>query len=126
MNIFRKKTGAVLLAVAAATVTPSAAIAQEGRGSKQTNYHLMQLTVKSDQISVEEFSAQTSEIRSCVAARALAKEIDAQIKRDRYVMPHHIPERLKEELSTLPTGHATRVFSADPSVMRVIVICHRV
>nr|WP_298896749.1 hypothetical protein [uncultured Altererythrobacter sp.] len=126
LTIVRILQRSTALALAAATLLTSGLAAQNGRGSGQTSYSLMQLTVKSDQISVEEFSAQTSEIRSCADARALAKELDADIKRDRFVMPHHIPESLKEELSRLPTGQATKVFSADPTVMRVIVICHRV
>ncbi|RGP40168.1 hypothetical protein BPTFM16_00446 [Altererythrobacter insulae] len=126
MNIFRKTTGPVLVALAAVSVIPIAAVAQEGRGSGQTNYHLMQLTVKSDQVSLEDFSAQAKKIRSCNDAKQAAKTMDADIKRDRFVMPHQLPSDLKAELEETPTGHATKVFSADPTLMRVIVICHRV
>lgn len=129
MTINSKVTGlSSIFLMALALLIPGQLTAQDGsgRGSQQANYHLMQLSVQTDKVSLEEFDTRTREIRSCRDARDLAKTFGADIKRDRFVMSHQLPEELREELSNTPTGHATKVFSADPSVMRVIVICHRV
>lgn len=116
-------------ALVAATTLPSMLAAQQYnpgsgvRSSPVARYSLMQLSVPSDHISYEDFSAQTSEIRSCYDAKKLAKELDAKVTRNRYVTASSLPEGVQKALKETPRGEATQVFSADGSVMRVIVIC---
>lgn len=129
-QIVRKMIG--LGAIAATTILPAALAAQQHnpgsgvRTSPVPRYNLMQLTVQSENISVEEFKTKTQAIRSCYEAKKLAGELDAQTARNRFVTSSQLPNPVQEILRDLPNGHATPVFSADPSIMRVLVICSRV
>lgn len=108
----------------ATTLSSSPLSAQERVGSR-ASYHLMQLSMKADQIPLDEFRARTEEIRSCSDASDLAKTLGAEVKRDRFVPSWDLPAELKKTLADLPTGHATQVFGEDGSIMRVIIICSR-
>lgn len=85
----------------------------------------MQLSMKTNQIPLEEFRTKTEEIRSCRDASDLAKNLGAEVKRDRFVPSWDLPTELRKTLADLPTGHATQVFGEDGAMMRVIVICSR-
>ena len=116
-------------ALVAATALPSALAAQQYnpgsgvRSSPVARYSLMQLSVQREDIAYEDFSAQASQIRSCYDAKKLAKELDAKVARNRFVTASSLPEDVQKALKETPRGEATQVFSADGSVMRVIVIC---
>jgi hypothetical protein len=99
--------------------------AQEGRSSGEANYHLKQLTVETSDISLEQFETKTAAIRSCADANELAEELGADLRTDRFVPRWELPESLRRTLKVTPTGRATKVFSDDPDLMRVLVICHR-
>jgi len=89
------------------------------------NYDLLLLSVDSRKIAYEEFKAKTEAIRSCRDARKLAKSIGGVVQRDRFVPSWDLSMEVREYLSEIPTGRSTQVFGADPSVMRVQVICGR-
>lgn len=115
-------------ALIAAAVAPAALSAQAGPGVRSTTgviYHLMQLSVDTSEVELEEFKAQTETIGSCRDARLLAEPLGAEVTRNRHVPEARLPDSLREALSEVETGHASEVFSADGSVMRVIVICGR-
>lgn len=115
----------VSIATAFVPVTASAQSSPEARSSAVPSYHLKQLSVETAEISLDEFKAKTEAIRSCLDANKLAKELDADVKTDRFVPSWDLSDDLRDALRDVPTGHATEVFSNDPSVMRVLVICHR-
>ena len=111
--------------LAATAIAPTAASAQIVRSSSVPSYHLLQLTVASDAISAEDFEARTKTIRSCNDATAVARELGADVTRNRFVRATQMPEALQDVLEQVETGHASPIFSADPEVMRVLVICNR-
>ena len=115
----------VTIAVAFVPVTAFGQSSPEARSSANPSYHLKQLSVATAGIPLEEFKAKTETIRSCLDANKLAKELDADVKTDRFVPSWDLSDDLRDALRDVPTGHATEVFSNDPSVMRVLVICHR-
>ena len=115
----------VTIAAAFAPVTASGQSIPEARSSAKPSYHLKQLSVATAEIPLEEFKAKTEAIRSCLDANKLAKELDADVKTDRFVPSWDLSDDLRDALRDVPTGHSTEVFSNDPSVMRVLVICHR-
>ena len=117
----------MLFGVCPLVATPliSGQLSAQERAPSRASYHLVQLSIKADQIPLEEFRAKTEEIRSCRDATDLAKSLGAEVKRDRFVPSWDLPVELRMTLAELPTGHATQVFSEDISVMRVIVICSR-
>lgn len=112
-------------AMIAAAIAPAVAAAQQERTSPRPNYNLVQLTVKSADIAMEDFKARTEAIRSCDAAVKLAGELDAQVTRNSYVRADKMPSDLNAILKDLPTGHATPVFSNEKAIMRVLVLCNR-
>lgn len=115
-------------ALTAAAVAPAALSAQYApgvRSSSVATYHMMQLSVSTASIGLEEFKAQTETIRSCGDAKRLAEPLGAEIRRDRFVRATQLPDDLQETLADLQTGHASEVFTADGTVMRVLVICGR-
>lgn len=114
--------GALALAL---TAPVSLAAQSDVRSSSVPRYHLVQLSVDADVMETGEFKAKTAEIRSCSDAGNLARAIDADFKRNRYVRASEMPVALQTELAELPVGKATQVFGADGSMMRVLVICAR-
>ncbi len=118
----RLVTASALMAAALVPVTVSA---QSERMSLVPRYHLMQISVKTADIAIEDFKAKTQAIRSCRDAKNLAKELDGDIKRNRFKRSSALPDDLQDTLRDLPTGHATGVYSADDQVMRVMVLCNR-
>ena len=121
----RLTSALVTIAAAFAPFTASGQSSPEARSSTNPSYHLKQLSVATAEIPLEEFKAKTEAIRSCLDANKLAKELDADVKTDRFVPSWDLSDDLRDALRDVPTGHATEVFSNDPSVMRVLVICHR-
>ncbi|QZD87443.1 hypothetical protein [Qipengyuania psychrotolerans] len=115
----------VTIATAFVPVTAFGQSSPEARSSANPSYHLKQLSVATAGIPLEEFKTKTEAIRSCLDANKLAKELDADVKTDRFVPSWDLSDDLRDALRDVPTGHATEVFSNDPSVMRVLVICHR-
>jgi len=113
------------LILGAVALVPATISAQTARGSYQTSYHLVQLSVASGAASAEEFAAQAETIRSCKDAKDLAEDLGADIRRNRFVRQSQLPETLRDTLRDLPTGQATDVFTADGSILRVLVICNR-
>lgn len=111
-------------ALAAAAIAPASLSAQE-RSSPVPAYHLMQLTVQTDEVAPKDFAEKTSNIGSCEDARELAVELGADVKRNRFVRASSLPPMLQNSLKELRAGQATKVFSNDPKVMRVLVLCHR-
>ena len=131
-NIMRNIGKTALITSALATivtgfvpVTASGQSSPEARSSSNPSYHLKQLSVATTEISLEDFKGKTEAIRSCLDANNLAKELDADVKTDRFVPSWDLSDDLRDALRDVPTGHATEVFTNDPSVMRVLVICHR-
>ena len=108
-----------------AAALPFGLSAQSAQLSSSPNYHLLQLTVETGKVARGAFETKTEAIRSCGDALQLARELDADVKRDRFIMDHQMPASLRNALRELPTGQATSVFSTDPSLMRVIVLCAR-
>ncbi|GMN02956.1 hypothetical protein [Erythrobacter sp. MTPC3] len=118
-----------ILSAAAVLVTAMASApisAQNERSSPVPRYHLMQLSVSAASTSPAEFETKTAAVQSCRDAIDLAKSLDADVKRNRFVRASSLPGELQEILADLPTGHATPVFSADGKAMRVLVLCYRV
>lgn len=111
-------------ALAVAAISPTALLAQERASTGQT-YHLMQLTVQKNEVPPKSFAEKTGKIRSCNEARDLADELNADVKRNRFVRASSLPSMLQDALKDLPAGHATKVFSNDPELMRVLVLCNR-
>lgn len=95
------------------------------RGSGQQNYHLVQLTVSAKDVALEDFKARTQAISSCSQAKDVAREVGADIKRNRFVMAHQLPAAVKTALEATDTGSATEVFSSDGDTLRVLVLCNR-
>lgn len=114
-----------VFAATAAAIFATAASAQQERMSPRPNYNLVQLTVKSAEVAPGEFKARTAAVRSCDQAVKLAEELGAQVTRNPYVRADQMPSQLNDILKDLPTGHATPVFSNDPGIMRVLVLCNR-
>lgn len=113
-------------AVLAAMLVPAAAFGQtDVHGSPRPRYNLVQLTVKTAEITPEQFSSRTQAIRSCDDAVKLAAELGAEVTRNAYVRADEMPSQLNDILKDLPTGHATPVFSNDAAIMRVLVLCNR-
>ena len=111
--------------LAAVAFVPATLSAQSGvRSSTVPSYHLMQVSVEAGDIALDEFKAKAKAIRSCGEAGELAKALDADVKRDRFVRATDMPVSLQDELRELPTGHATKVFG-DSQTLRVLVICNR-
>lgn len=108
-----------------ATSLLSGQLSAQERVPSRASYHLIQLSMKADQIPLEEFRARTEEIKSCRDASDLAKALGAEVRRDRFVPSWDLPAELRKTLADLPTGQATQVFGEDGSVIRVIVICSR-
>ncbi len=122
----RKMIGA--WAIAAAVLVPTALSAQivsGARGSNQTSYHLVQLSVNSGAAAAEQFSSKTQEIGSCQDAMNVAQELDTDIRRNRFVRASQLPDQIRDMLKALPTGQASEVFGADGDTLRVLVICNR-
>jgi len=85
----------------------------------------MQLSVDAGTVSLDQFAAKTSAISSCGEAKNLGKSLDAEINRNRQVRASALPADLQDTLKAMTLGQATPVFSADGSVLRVIVLCAR-
>lgn len=118
----RSLTAAVLGAIA---LSPAALSAQaDVRSSGQTHYHLVQLSVSAQDMPLEDFAARTKTIESCAQAKDVAHEVGADIKRNRYVMAHRLPDQVKNALQSTDIGNATQVFSDDGETMRVLVVCN--
>ncbi len=112
-------------ALITAAIAPAALSAQNERTSSVPRYHLMQVSVKTTDVSLEEFQAKAQAIRSCRDAQNMAKELDGAVKRNRFKRASTLPDELKDTLRELPAGHATEVSSAEDGVMRVMVLCNR-
>lgn len=112
-------------ALAALSLSPVSLSAQTNvRGSGQAHYHLMQLSVSAQDMALEDFEAKTRTISSCADAKGLARELGADIRRNRYVMAHRLPDQVKIALQSTDIGNATQVFSDDDETMRVLVVCN--
>jgi len=118
-----KVVGAFAFVVAA--LAPTTLLAQTERSSSVPRYHLMQLSVQSEDLTAEEFKAKIEAIQSCGEVRELAKSLGADTKRNRFVRASALPTDLQNQLADLSVGQATPVFSADGTVMRVLVLCGR-
>ena len=112
----------VLAAAAMAALVPGMVSGQSG---PNPSYHLMQLSVETSEISLERFRQETQAIRDCGDARKVGEALGADIRKNRFVPSWELPETVKTALEQTETGHATDVFSNDPGIMRVLVICHR-
>lgn len=126
--VYKSSSFVAAVALAAATFFPTTVLGQASSGERSSggaNYHLMQLSVGTANNTLDEFKAKTEAIRSCADGRQVAKALQADVKIDRFVPSWNLPNELKSTLSEMSTGRATQVFSNDPSVMRVLVICHR-
>ncbi|AWW75506.1 hypothetical protein CD351_13805 [Erythrobacter sp. KY5] len=125
-SLFAKSAGAAaLLAASIAPVAASAQVVEGARGSFQPSYHLVQLSVALAGMSAEAFEARTKEIASCADAIDLARDIDAEITRNRHVPQERLPGAVQDVLRDLPTGQASPIFSNDGETMRVLVICNK-
>lgn len=113
-----------LVAASFAMAAPGILSGQTGSGSGP-HYHLVQLSVESSEISRERFREETRAIRDCGDARDVGEALGADIKKSRWVPAWKIPKRVKAVLKDVETGRATDVFSNEPGIMRVLVICHR-
>ena len=123
-NVMSSIKAISLAAFSLAAVMPGIASGQTDSGTGR-HFHLMQLSVESSEISFERFRQETRAIRDCGEARDVGKSLGADIKRKRRVPAWKIPKRVKAVLKDVETGHATDVFSNEPGIMRVLVICHR-
>ena len=113
-----------LAAASFAMALPGIASGQSGSGSGP-HYRLVQLSVESSKVSRERFREETRAIRDCGDARDVGEALGADIKKNRWVPAWKIPKRVRTVLKDVKTGHATEVFSNEPGIMRVLVICHR-
>lgn len=113
-------------ALIAATLAPSATLAQVVRSSSTVPvYNFVQLSVNAATIAPDEFKARTEEIRSCGDARKLAKTIGARVNNGDTVMSTLLPYDLRPILASTQTGRATPVLVEEGSALHVVVICHR-
>ncbi len=115
-------------AIAAAVIVPTASSAQFVPGTRsagQTSYHLVQLSMSSGDAAAQEFASKTQAIESCGDAMDVAQELDADIRRNRFVQASQLPDQIRAMLEELPTGQASEVFGADGETLRVLVICNR-
>ena len=126
MSSSRYVAAAGIAAALGAMALPASLGAQNARPSGSDAYSLMQISVAAASTDKAAFIAETDAIRSCREGRQLAQRLDADVRRNRFVPEWELTPALKEELDDLPTGHATRVFTNDPSVMRVLVVCNRI
>lgn len=111
--------------ITAAALFPTALSAQlDLQSSPVPRYHLVQLSIDTKKVAPQDFKAKTEEIRSCLDAKVLGKKIDADFKRNRFVLSARLPKDLRDELKELPLGHATQVFKGEGSAMRVLVLCY--
>lgn len=118
---------ATATAMAAAAFVPAALAAQaDVRSSPVPSYHLVQVSVDASAVPAEEFEAQTKAIQSCDDAARLARTLDADFTRNRFIRANQMPQQLQDILADLPTGQSTPVFSADGKQLRVLVLCARV
>ncbi|QZD92331.1 hypothetical protein K3162_12475 [Qipengyuania xiapuensis] len=118
----------VMAAAALAASAPGILSAQSTIGARSgtgTHFHLMQLSVKSGEVPLQRFREETQTIRDCGDAREVGEALGADIRKNRWVPAWKIPKPVKAVLEEVETGHATGVFSNEPGIMRVIVICHR-
>ena len=120
----------ILVATLCTLAPTSVALAQAGAPGTQTSnvpaYHLMQLEVKTKDVSVETFETKTAAINDCSEVKAVAKELGGKMVRNRFVRASQMPSDLRAILKELPAGKATPVFSTDPAAARVLVLCNRV
>lgn len=113
-------------AVLAAALAPAAALGQtDVRTSPLPNYNLVQLSVASSAMPIEQFQARTMEIGSCSDAVKLGKAMDAKVERKAFVHASELPPQLREVLKNLPNGMATPVLSDDGKALHVLVVCSR-
>ena len=112
-------------AMLAAALAPAAAIAQQERTSPLPNYNLVQLSVASSAVPIEEFQARTMEIASCGDAVKLGKALDAKVERKAFVYSTELPPQLRPVLKNLPNGMATPVLTEDGKALHVLVVCSR-
>lgn len=115
------------VAVIAAALAPTSTFAQaEGVWvSTAPVYDLVQLRVKSSQVSVKDFTARTEAIRSCREAVKLGKDLDAAVTRSNLTRSSQLPPQLRPILRDVPAGQATPVLSEDGTVLHVLVVCSR-
>ena len=125
LSPFAKAATATALAVAA--LSPASLAAQsDARSSPVPRYHLVQVSVDANAVSPEDFEAQTRTIESCRDAAELARTLDADFTRNRFISASRMPQQLQDIVAELPIGKSTPVFSGDGKVMRVLVLCARI
>lgn len=114
-----------ILALAGAAIIPAAASAQQERSSPLPSYNLLQLSILSSQVALEDFEARTGAIRSCGEAVKLAKSQGWQAERKRFVHESELPPALRSVVRDVPIGQATPILSKDGSAFHVLVVCNR-
>ncbi|WP_298468337.1 hypothetical protein [uncultured Erythrobacter sp.] len=112
-------------ALITAAIAPAALSAQQERTSPVPRYDLMQLSVETAEVLPADFKAKTEALRSCNDAKNLGKALDAKVTRNRFVRASALPDEVQDLLTEIQVGQATPVFSADGTVMRVLVLCSR-
>ncbi|NNC51431.1 MAG: hypothetical protein HKO08_00135 [Erythrobacter sp.] len=123
-NVMSPIKATALAAASLAMAAPGIVSGQTSSGSGP-HYHLVQLSIESSEVSRERFSEETRAIRDCGDARDVGEAIGADIKKNRWVPAWKIPKRVRAVLKDVETGQATEVFSNEPGILRVLVICHR-
>lgn len=129
----RKPLAALITATTAfaAVAAPLSALSAAQAGAPGTRlssvpmYHLMQLEVQTEQVSVKEFKDKTQAIRDCSEVTPLAKELGAKTVRNRNVRSSALPKLVQDLLSDLETGRATVPFGTTPETARVLILCNR-
>lgn len=115
----------VPVALIAAALAPTGALAQDVRSSSTPVYSFVQLSVAVGTIAPGDFRERTEAIQSCADARELGKLLGARINNGDSVMANRLPGELRPILAQTPTGRATPVLLKDGAAMYVVVICHR-
>ena len=109
-----------------ASLTAAVPAFSQARETNSDRYSLMQLSIPATHSEAAAFGQQTAALTNCKQARDLAKKLEADVRRDRYVMAHRLPVSLRDTLADIETGYASEVFTNDGTTLRVLVICNRV